>query len=124
MKDIQITAFKSIRDTKTPYYISLEKSIKRIQSGVSKELINKIRNTDDKGERDLLKSCLPSICYGGVFSERNKTSLKEHSGLMITDFDKMPTKKDFDNVWKQLTNNPHCVFLFAPLEGLEKRNTQ
>ena len=37
MKDIQITAFKSIRDSKTPYYISLEKSIKRIQTGVSKE---------------------------------------------------------------------------------------
>jgi transcriptional regulator NrdR family protein len=121
MKDIQITAFKSIRDTKTPYYISLEKSIKRIQSGVSKELINKIRNTDDKGERDLLKSHLPSICYGGVFPERNKNSLKEHSGLMITDFDKMPTKKDFDNVWKQLTNNPHCVFLFSsPSSGAKE----
>ena len=121
MKDIQITAFKSIRDTKTPYYISLEKSIKRIHSGVSKELINKIRNTDDKGERDLLKSHLPSICYGGVFPERNKNSLKEHSGLMITDFDKMPTKRDFDNVWKQLTNNPHCVFLFSsPSSGAKE----
>ena len=113
MKDIQITAFKSIRDSKTPYYISLEKSIKRIQTGVSKELIDKIRNTDDKEARNVLKSSLPSICYGGVFSERNKTSLKEHSGLMITDFDGIPTQKEFDNVWKQLTNNPHCVFLFS-----------
>lgn len=121
MKDIQITAFKSIRDSKTPYYISLEKSIKRIQTGVSRELINKIRNTNDKGERNVLKSSLPSICYGGVFPERNKNSLKEHSGLMITDFDGIPTQKEFDNVWKQLTTNPHCVFLFSsPSSGAKE----
>ena len=76
MKDIQITAFKSIRDSKTPYYISLEKSIKRIQSGVSKELINKIRNTDDKGERDLLKShYLPSVMVV-YFQNEIKTALR------------------------------------------------
>jgi len=121
MKDIQITAFKSIRDSKTPYYISLEKSIKRIQTGVSRELIDKIRKTDDKEARNVLKSSLPSICYGGVFPERNKNSLKEHSGLMITDFDGIPTQKEFDNVWKQLTTNPHCVFLFSsPSSGAKE----
>jgi transcriptional regulator NrdR family protein len=118
MKDTQITAFKSIRDSKTPYYISLENSIKRIQTGVSKELIDKIRNTDQKEDRNVLKACLPSICYGGVFSERNKNSLKEHSGLMITDFDGIPTQKDFDKAWKQLTTNPHSVFVFlSPSSG-------
>jgi len=40
---------------------------------------------------------------------------------MITDFDGIPTQKDFDNVWKQLTNNPHCVFLFSsPSSGAKE----
>ena len=113
MKDIQITAFKNIRDSSTPYYLTLEKSIKRIQKGVSKELIKKIRQTDEKEDRNVLKASLPSICYGGVFRERNKRSLIEHSGLMITDFDGIPSKKEFVSVWKSLTENIHSVFVFS-----------
>lgn len=118
MKETIITAFKSIREVKTPYYITLEKSVKRIRSGTSKELIEKIRSVKDKSKRNELKTKLPSICFGGRFTERNKKSLEEHSGLMITDYDQIPSKKEFDEVWESIVKNKHTIFCFeSPSNG-------
>jgi len=113
MKQTIITAFKDVRSVNTPYYITLEKAVKRLISGVSKELIERIRNTKDKDDRNKLKTKLPSLCFCGKFSERNKQSLIKHSGLMITDFDEIPTEDEFDKVWKQITTNKHTVLCFA-----------
>ena len=111
MKEVIITAFKNIKDSKTPHYITLEKSVKRILQGASKEMINKIREEKDKSKRNVLKSKLPSICYGGEFKERSKSSLVNHSGLMITDFDNIP-KSDYDSVWKKIVKIKHTVLAF------------
>ncbi|MFO8145341.1 MAG: BT4734/BF3469 family protein, partial [Candidatus Syntrophosphaera sp.] len=52
------------------------------------------------------------------FTERNKKSLEEHSGLMITDFDQIPTQKDFDEVWNKIVNIKSTVFCFeSPSNG-------
>jgi hypothetical protein len=67
-----ITAFRNIRSTNTPYYISIEKSYERIRQGKSKDLIEKIRNEKDKERRNQLKTNLPSICFGGEFAQRSK----------------------------------------------------
>lgn len=120
MKNIKITAFRDIKDAKTPHYIPFEKSVKRIITGSSKELVEAIRDENDKLKRNKLKAQLPSICYGGEFKERSKASLINHSGLMITDFDGIPTQKEFDNIWSNLTKNKHCAFVFAsPSNGAD-----
>lgn len=118
MKKTIITAFKSIKEVNTPYYITLEKSVQRIIQGSSKELINQVRSIEEKKDRDKVKIKLPSICFGGEFSERNKKGLLNHSGLMITDFDGIPTQKEFEAIWNQLTTNKHSVFVFeSPSNG-------
>jgi len=121
MKETIITAFKNVKTVNVPYHITLEKSVIRIRKGASKKLVESIRNETDKEKRNNLKINLPSIIFGGEFSERNKKGLVNHSGLMITDFDEIPTQKEFDEVWNILTKNKHIVFAFeSPSSGADK----
>lgn len=49
--------------------------------------VESIRATDDKAERDKLKSTLPAITPSGVFSYRAADALLKHSGLICLDID-------------------------------------
>jgi hypothetical protein len=50
-------------------------------------LLSKIRETEDKKERDPLKKKLPCFNPSGLFSERNEAGLKAHSKLLQFDID-------------------------------------
>lgn len=89
---MQITIFKELFKTDVPYHVPIEKIIDRIKSGTSKELIERVR----KGDKDA-KIKLPCILFSGTFSQRNKKSLIEHSGLMVLDFDKVENPTTFKN---------------------------
>src|SRR5690606_2558116 len=67
----------------------------------SKELINKIRVLEDKEQRNKLKCQLPCILFSGTFSQRNKKSLMQHSGLMVVDFDDVPNIVEYKEVLKK-----------------------
>ena len=82
-----ITLFKNIRETSTPFYRPIDVVLKRIKEGASKELVKKIRLEKDKSHRNEIKKDLPAICFSGTFNKRNDSSLVEHSGLICLDFD-------------------------------------
>lgn len=86
-----ITIFKNINETNNPYYISVDAAIDRIRTGKSVLLVDKIRDTEDKDERNELKKGLPSVCFGGKFSSRSDNSLVQASGIMSIDFDGFKT---------------------------------
>ena len=82
----KVSVFKDLyKSTDVPYIVHIEKVVNRIKLGKSKVLIDKIR----EGRKDL-KPKLPSIVFAGEFTERNAKALKQHSGLMVFDFDKYP----------------------------------
>lgn len=89
-----ITIFKNINETSNPYYISVDAAIDRIRTGKSVSLLDKIRNTKDKDERNELKKGLPSVCFGGKFSSRADSSLVQASGIMSIDFDGFKTNDE------------------------------
>ena len=89
-----ITIFKNINETSNPYYISVDAAIDRIRTGKSVSLLDKIRNTKDKDERNELKKGLPSVCFGGKFSSRTDSSLVQASGIMSIDFDGFKTNDE------------------------------
>lgn len=89
-----ITIFKNINETSNPYYISVDAAINRIRTGKSVSLLDKIRNTKDKDERNELKKGLPSVCFGGKFSSRTDSSLVQASGIMSIDFDGFKTNDE------------------------------
>ena len=52
----QVTIFKNIKETITPYHVSIETILDRIKEGSdSKELVQKIRKEKKKAERNELR---------------------------------------------------------------------
>jgi hypothetical protein len=108
-----VSVFKDLYKSKdVPFHVPLEKIIKRIQQGTSKELVESIRNGNKEN-----KNKLPCILFSGIFNERNSNSLKEHSGLMVLDFDKYPNDKTMFEHLELLKQNPHFVILFISPSG-------
>lgn len=108
-----VSVFKDLYKSKdVPFHVPIEKIIKRIQQGTSKELVESIRSGNKEN-----KNKLPCILFSGVFNERNSNSLKEHSGLMVLDFDKYPDNETMLAQLDQLKENKHFVLLFISPSG-------
>lgn len=59
-----ITIFKNIRETQTPFYRNITEILQRIKDGASKNLVKEIRSEKDKTTRnDLKKSLLYLLIY-------------------------------------------------------------
>lgn len=114
--DKKITIFKDLFKTDVSFTVSLEDIIKRIKEGKSKHLIDSIRREKDKNKRNELKKTLPAILFAGVFGQRNKNGLKEHSGLMITDFDGIPTA-ELETEFNKIKSNEHVTLIFRSPSG-------
>lgn len=108
-----VSVFRDLYKSKdVPFHVPLEKIIKRIQQGTSKELVETIR----KGVKEN-KNKLPCILFSGIFNERNSNSLKQHSGLMVLDFDKYPDNETMVTHLEKLKENKHFVLLFISPSG-------
>ena len=114
--DKKITIFKNLFKTDVSFTITLSDAAKRIKEGKSKTLIEAIRNESDKEKRNDLKKKLPAIIFAGVFEQRNKNGLKEHAGLMITDFDGIPSE-DLEKEFEKIKQNKHVALLFRSPSG-------
>lgn len=82
---MNITIFKKIYETGTPFFKSVEYALDRIKNGKSKEPIEKYRETKE----EIYKSSLVSVCFSGTFNYRNEKGCIAHSGLVVLDFDKV-----------------------------------
>lgn len=115
---MKVTIFKDLfKSTDVPFIVPIEKILKRVKDGASKNLIDKIRSSNSEDEKDRLKKKLPAILFAGEFSERNKNSLIKHSGVMITDFDDFPSSEVYKSMMDLLKNNKHVVFAFMGPSG-------
>jgi len=77
-----ITIFKNIKETDAPFHRNVGHIITRIKDGASKELVKRIRKEQRKSERNELKKQLPAICFSGIFTKRNDSSIQQHSGFI------------------------------------------
>lgn len=113
-----ISIFKSLFNASdVPYYYSLDKTLERIRIGKSKDIIEKIRTSTDKAERDALKKKLPCILFAGEFSERNIKGLIKHSGVMIIDLDNFENEKVLKSQTDLLKNNKYIYSVFLSPSG-------
>ena len=55
--------------------------------------------------------------FSGLFSNRSGSGLIEHSGMMITDFDKYPNEETMMSELKKLKKNKHFISLFISPSG-------
>ena len=112
-----ITIFRSIKDTSTPFYRNVGEILERIKNGASKDLVKSIRLESNKSERQELKKHLPAICFSGKFTKRNDTSLLEHSGLICLDFDGYTKKKDLLGAKQGFSENNYVYSVFLSPSG-------
>lgn len=113
----QVTIFKSIQETQTPFYRSLGFVIERIKDGSSKDLVSDIRSEKDKSLRNELKKKLPAICFSGIFTKRNDASIQEHSGLICLDFDGYQSDKLMYEDKKRFTKDKYVLSVFMSPSG-------
>lgn len=112
-----ITIFKNIRETDTPFVRDDSVILDRIKDGKSKELIKKIRKETNKTQRNELKKNLPSICFSGTFKKRGDQHLIEHSGLICLDFDDYEKQKELLQDKEVLTKNKYVYSVFISPSG-------
>ena len=113
----QITIFKNIRDTDTPFFREVGKILDRIKEGATKELVKKIRNEKRKPERQELKKQLPAICFSGTFNKRSDASLVQHSGMICLDFDGYTKQKELLQDKENLSKNKYVYSVFISPSG-------
>lgn len=111
---MEVTLFRDIRETTTPFFRDALDVLKRIKEGEDKSLIDTIRSEKDKDKRNAAKSNLPSICWSGKFGARNAASIHKHSGLVCLDFDDV---KDLDRLREKVTKDPYTFASFTSPSG-------
>jgi hypothetical protein len=115
----EITIFKSIKDTDTPFHRDVRIILNRIKEGTesTKDLVKRIRSEKRKPERQELKKLLPAICFSGTFNKRTDASLLNHSGLICLDFDGYDKQKDLLQDKENLSKNKYVFSVFISPSG-------
>lgn len=114
-----VTIFKSIKDTDTPFFRDVHQILARIKDGseTTRDLVKKIRLEKRKPERQELKKQLPAICFSGTFNKRTDASLIEHSGLICLDFDGYAKSKELLQDKENLSKNKYVFSVFISPSG-------
>jgi hypothetical protein len=89
----------------------------RIRDGAVKDLIFEARAEKDKAKYNLLKGKLTAVTFGGTFNHRSKDGLKEHSGLLTLDFDKMTYEQTIE-LKELLTQNEYVFAVWISPSGV------
>jgi hypothetical protein len=113
----EVTIFRNIRETETPFFKDVLFILKRIKEGKSKDLVKSIRKEKDKAQRNELKKNLPAICFSGQFNKRSDSALIQHSGLICLDFDGYEKKKDLLEDKENFSKNKYVFSTFISPSG-------
>jgi len=113
----EVTIFKNILETDTPFHRDVMFILDRIKEGKNSELVKKIRAEKNKSARNELKKKLPSICFSGVFNKRMDSALVEHSGLICLDFDGYEKKKELAEDRLKFEKNKFVFSVFVSPSG-------
>jgi succinate dehydrogenase flavin-adding protein (antitoxin of CptAB toxin-antitoxin module) len=113
----QVTIFKNIKDTDTPFYRDVRVILDRIRDGASKELVKRIRSEKNKSERNELKKELPAICFSGTFNKRSDSSILSHSGIICLDFDGYAKQKELLQDKESLSKSKFVYSVFISPSG-------
>ena len=112
-----VTIFKNIRETETPFYRNIDTILLRIKEGKSMDLVKNIRSEKDKSHRNELKKLLPAVCFSGEFTKRADKSIVNHSGFMCLDFDNYEKVKEMQDDKLKLSKDKYVYSVFVSPSG-------
>jgi hypothetical protein len=113
---MKVTLFNKLTDTKTHKHIDVITVLEGIRKGNKlKPVIDRIRAAETKEEKDELKKTLPLVTFGGVFSERKASALKQYSRLICLDFDGLG--EGLEEMKQHLMSNAHVMAVWKSPGG-------
>ena len=114
-----VTIFKDIKDTDTPFFRDIRQILLRIKDGseTTRDLVKRIRLEKRKPEKQELKKQLPAICFSGTFNKRTDASLIQHSGFICLDFDGYEKSKDLLHDKENMSKNKYVFSVFISPSG-------
>jgi hypothetical protein len=98
-----------IRQVKPTMDVDLPTAIEWIKTGRQKELIEQIRESENKAVQNELKQNLSYFTFSGTFNRRADDQLIKHSGIIVIDIDE---HADCYALKEQLKNDPYIVVAF------------
>lgn len=113
----QITVFRNIKDTSTPFFRPIDGILARIKEGKNKDIIKRIREEKNKDVRNVLKQELPAICFSGTFNTRNDKALIDHSGFICLDFDGFEKQHELIAKKQELIKDKYTYSVFISPSG-------
>ena len=111
---IELSRVRNARDTQT-HVITLADAVKEITGSNNAATVAEIRRLKVGGERekaDGIKRALPAFMFAGTFTRRKNDAIKQHSGLLVLDFDNIDT-----GLKSRLARDPHAVLCFVSPSG-------
>lgn len=87
---MQVSIFKSARETTPQANISLGEVFESIKSGEHRQRVAWVRECWDNDDKEAwleAKKGLPGVCWAGQFSTRNAKSCTAYTGLVVADID-------------------------------------
>ncbi|MHA1678862.1 MAG: BT4734/BF3469 family protein, partial [Promethearchaeota archaeon] len=119
----KISYYPKLFESGSKQQITINEVLLKIKSSIElKELIEKIRQIDDKKERNELKKKLPAVTFAGLFSYRKKEHLQEASGIAVIDLDikNIQDKDKIKEIKDDIKRFPFVLFMFqSPSGGLK-----
>lgn len=104
-----VTIYKKATDVSNGFTKDVLFCLERIKQGKSRETVEWLR-TLEKTDYDKNKNKLPGVCFNGVFEYRSLAGIKQHSGLIILDFDKFETPQDAIDFKNSISDD---VYIFS-----------
>lgn len=111
---LNVTYCENILEPNKTKITRLKEALDKLSDIKIKSLTNKIRATQDKKQRNILKKSLPVIIFNGEFNKRSIRGLTKANGLITLDIDeKEPdNKKSWDEIAEEIKKDPHTLVLF------------
>lgn len=103
--DISISCFRDAWSPANPVTVPL---LKWLTSDKYKDQIGKVRATDNKDDRSLLKKKLPAITPSGIFSYHAAAGLVSHSGILQFDVDYVSDPVALRSELSKIANVAYC----------------
>lgn len=107
---MKVSVFNSITSTNSPIISDANVVLNRIKSGGDQRAFLESIRAMSSEEYKKSKRSLPVICFGGVFSHRNKDSIVSGSGILTLDFDNV---SNLEELREELKSKKYVYSVFT-----------
>lgn len=109
-----ISFYNRVSNIGSKEIMPLDIFLEYVRDGKWEDVVHTIRREENKDKKEELKKAAPSVTVSGVFNERTDAGLKDHSGHIAVDIDKLD---DPEKIKKVLKKDKYVAAAFRSIGG-------